>query len=243
MFQVNERIRISRFLAMCGISSRRNCEELVLAGKIKINGKVIKDLFYKVGAQDTVEYESQKIYLEKKTVIALNKPPGYLSTVRDDFQRKTVLDLIGRREHPDRLYPVGRLDYNSRGLIILTNDGDLSYMLTHPKFGIPKVYRVRVKGIISPADISNILSGVKIEGKDLIASKVNLLKKNRDNCLIEIMINEGRKRIIRKVLANLGYQVIDLQRTAIGKFEVKDIREGTYRIMMPEDIEKLQQSY
>ncbi len=242
MFQVNEKIRISRFLAMCGISSRRNCEELVLASKIKVNGKVIKDLFYKVGAQDTVEYEHQKISLEKKTVIALNKPPGYLSTAKDDFQRKTVLDLVGN-EHSNRLYPVGRLDYDSRGLIILTNDGNLSYMLTHPKFGIPKVYRVRLKGNIKPADIRNILEGVEIEGKDLIASKVRLLENNRDNCLIEIKINEGRKRIIRKALAILGYKVIDLQRTAIGNFEVKDIREGTYRILLPEDIEKLQQSY
>jgi len=178
------------------------------------------------------------LILEEKIVIALNKPTGYLSTVSDKFNRKTVLDLIHYKNF--RLYPVGRLDINSRGLIILTNDGELAYKLAHPKFGVPKVYDVLINKRINFKDLEIILNGIKIEGRELYPLSVELLN---DSSLIRIKIAEGRKRIIRKVFKTLGYKVIDLKRVQIGNFKLDDCKpklsEGSFKILSDLEIKKL----
>lgn len=256
-------LRIAKFLAKCGISSRRKCEQIILQGRAKINGEIIKDLSKKVFLGDKVEIDGKPLILEEKIVIALNKPTGYLSTVSDKFNRKTVLDLIHYKNF--RLYPVGRLDVNSRGLIILTNDGELAYKLTHPKFGIPKVYDVLINKRINFKDLEIILNGIKIEGRELYPLSVDLLKiklKNtshdsnnltndynrykkflNDSSLIRIKIAEGRKRIIRKVFKTLGYKVIDLKRVQIGNFKLDDCKpelsEGSSKILSNLEIKKL----
>jgi len=235
----NKEIRISRYLAMSGVSSRRKSEEIVLAGKIKVNGKTVKDLSFKINPEDIVEYDGKKISYENKVVIALNKPPGYLSTVKDNFKRKTVLDLLDEKIKQLRLYPAGRLDYNSRGLIILTNDGNLAYKLTHPGFSIPKTYQVKIRGHLSGDDIIKIKKGIEVEGRDLIAESIKIVKNGKDYCIIEIKIKEGRKRIIRKALLKIGHAVIDLQRVSIGKFNIGKIKEGSYILLSQENITKL----
>lgn len=232
-------IRISRYLAMSGIASRRKSEEIVLVGKIKVNGKTVKDLSFKINPEDTVEYDGKKISYENTVVIALNKPPGYLSTVKDSFKRKTVLDLLDEKIKQLRLYPAGRLDYNSRGLIILTNDGNLAYKLTHPGFSIPKTYQVKIRGHLSGDDIIKIKKGIEVEGRDLIAESIKIVKNGEDYCIIEIKIKEGRKRIIRKALLKIGHAVIDLQRVSIGKFNIGKIKEGSYILLSQENITKL----
>jgi 23S rRNA pseudouridine2605 synthase len=235
----NNEIRISRYLAMSGVASRRKSEEIVLAGKINVNGKTVKDLSFKINPEDIVEYDGKKISYENKVVIALNKPPGYLSTVKDNFKRKTVLDLLDEKIKTLRLYPAGRLDYNSRGLIILTNDGDLSYVLTHPGFNIPKTYQVKIRGWLSDDDIINIKKGIEVEGRDLVAESIKIVKNVKDSCTIEIKIREGRKRIIRKALLKIGHAVIDLQRISIGKFNIGKIKEGSYVLLSQKDIAQL----
>jgi pseudouridine synthase len=150
-----------------------------------------------------------------------------------------VLDLLDEKIKTLRLYPAGRLDYNSRGLIILTNDGDLSYVLTHPGFNIPKTYQVKIRGWLSDDDIINIKKGIEVEGRDLVAESIKIVKNVKDSCTIEIKIREGRKRIIRKALLKIGHAVIDLQRISIGKFNIGKIKEGSYVLLSQKDIAQL----
>ena len=150
-----------------------------------------------------------------------------------------MLDLLDEKIKTLRLYPAGRLDYNSRGLIILTNDGDLSYVLTHPGFNIPKTYQVKIRGWLSDDDIINIKKGIEVEGRDLVAESIKIVKNVKDSCTIEIKIREGRKRIIRKALLKIGHAVIDLQRISIGKFNIGKIKEGSYVLLSQKDIAQL----
>jgi 23S rRNA pseudouridine2605 synthase len=226
------KIRLARYMALCGVASRRSSEALILKGSVKVNQEVAADPSYKVGSEDVVELENQRITPEIKIAIALNKPAGYLSTARDDFKRKTVLDLLMLEDfRKARLYPVGRLDYDSRGLIILTNDGDLAYRITHPKFMVPKLYEVKIDREITPSDINRIKEGMVIEEKELSVLDLIAKKLHGAGSMVTIKIAEGRKRIIRKVFQNLGYNVLDLKRTQIGGFALGDIKEGEYIIL------------
>jgi 23S rRNA pseudouridine2605 synthase len=239
-----EKIRISRFLAESGIASRRKSEELVLSGKVSVNGTAVTDLSFRISEGDRVEYEGKPVTGKPVKVIALNKPPGYLSTVKDDFNRKTVMDLVGR-EHGERLYPVGRLDYESRGLIILTNDGSLAYRITHPKFKVPKRYEVRLERPLPQTHIQKLREGIIIEGKRFQPIELNVREKLQGNTSLgrssffEITIGEGRKRIIRKAFKKLGYEVADLKRTGIGSFNLEGIREGKFRVLKEDEIKSL----
>ncbi len=169
------KIRLARFMALCGVASRRSSEALILKGAVKVNQSVVTDLSFKVGSEDVVELENRRIIPENKITIALNKPAGYLSTARDEFNRKTVLDLlILESACKARLYPVGRLDCDSRGLIILTNDGELAYRITHPKFMVPKVYEIKTDREITSYDINRIKEGIIIEERELSVIDLNV---------------------------------------------------------------------
>lgn len=254
----NDGLRIASYLARCGVSSRRKCERIILENRVEMNGKPVRDLSIKVYPGDNVKLDGKNLVPEDKTVIALNKPEGYLSTVSDKFLRKTVMDLIPYKN--SRLYPAGRLDVNSRGLIIMTNDGDLAYRITHPKFGIPKVYDVLINKKINAKDIRFILDGVKIEGSKLYPKNVEIIKTGAGNefydfrkydkykssaefSLVRIKIAEGRKRIIRKVFKAIGYKVIDLKRIQIGDFKLNDYKaeltEGKFKVLNKAETEKL----
>jgi 23S rRNA pseudouridine2605 synthase len=230
-------IRIAKFLANCGVASRRKAEELILSGKIRVNGKPVSDLFYKIEPWDKVEYNGKLIEPETKIVLALNKPEGFVSTVNDEFNRKKVVDLAG--DLKQKLFPVGRLDSNSKGLIFLTNDGDFAYKVTHPKFRVPKTYIVEVDKIINVEDISKIKNGINIEGRELVPVSIKILETNKGHSVIEIKIIEGRKRILRKTFLKLGYNVIGLKRIQIGEFKLGDLKEGSYRILDDKDIENV----
>jgi len=231
---VEKKFRIAKFLAACGLASRRKCEELVREGKIKVNKKTISDLSCKVSNIDTVEYNGRIMKQKENIVIALNKPPGYISTVKDDFKRKTVLDLIKEKEW--RLFPVGRLDANSRGLILLTNDGEFAHRVLHPKFQIPKIYEVTIQGKVNSKVINKLCSGIEIEEKIFTPSIVKILKLEPNHTVLEIEIMEGRKRILRKAFKELGYIVLDLKRIQIGSYKLGDLKEGSYKILDKKEI-------
>ncbi len=234
-----DKIRIARFLAECGISSRRKCEALVLEGQIKVNGAVIRELYFKVDPEsDIVEYEGKQLNIEGKVIIALNKPPEYLCTVKDNFNRQTVLSLLKDFKNRSRIYPVGRLDYNSRGLLIMTNDGDFAYNILHPKFNIPKTYEVILNLKLKGDDIEKIKKGVFIDNARFDVSNIKLPAELNNN-KVTITIHEGRKRIIRRVFKSLGYEVLDLKRTRIGNYCIGDIKEGAFKILNQADINKI----
>ncbi len=228
------KIRISKFLAKCGIDSRRKCENLVKSGKIKVNGNIVRDLAFQISEGDEVKHEGEIVSLEKRIVLALNKPPGYLSTVKDDFNRKTVLDLLDNKDK--RLYPVGRLDYNSRGLIIITNDGKLAYRITHPKFEIPKTYAVILNKNISQKNLDDINSGIKVGKRIVNVKSLKVYRSEKNVTIIEIKIIEGRKRIIRRLFKKLGYKVIDLKRIKIGNLGLGNLEQGKTRLLGDSDI-------
>lgn len=231
------KIRLARFLADCGIRSRRKCEDLITSGKIQVNGIIVKDLTYNVSESDDIKFKGKIVRRQHRIVLALNKPAGFLSTVSDDFMRKTVLHLISNIGQ--RLYPAGRLDKESRGLIILTNDGDLVHRITHPKFNIPKTYEVKINKNISDLDIKKIKKGVMIEGKVFKADMIEIIGKRKNSDFLRIKIHEGRKRIIRKTFWKIGYRVKDLKRVKIGNFLLGNLPEGKYRNINSNDIKRL----
>ena len=198
-----ELIRLQKFVANCGVCSRRKAEDEILNGNVKVNGKVIKELGTKIDLEkDKVEYRGKIIKIPEKNVyILLNKPIGYVTTVKDQFNRPTVIDLI--KNIQVNLLPVGRLDMYTSGALILTNDGDFIYEITHPKHEIEKTYQVTVKGIITKEDVENLTRGVKIEDYTSGRAKVRILKidEEKDKSRIEITIHEGKNREVRKMCA------------------------------------------
>ncbi len=210
---------------------------MIKGGRISVNGSIITDLALSVGAGDEVRLDNKTTEPQKKIVLALNKPVGFLSTTKDDFMRKTVLHLIGNTGK--RLYPAGRLDKGSRGLIILTNDGDLVYRITHPSFNISKTYEVSLERTIQDRDVNKIKMGVLIDKRVFLPEFLKKTQKSQDGFPIVIKIHEGRKRIIRRVFKKMGYNVTDLKRIRIGDYSLADIPEGEYRKVDENGIRKL----
>jgi 23S rRNA pseudouridine2605 synthase len=229
--------RLSRFLADCGVSSRRKCGDLIKEGRVSVNNTITKDLSFRVGEHDTVKLDGNEIKLDDKLVLALNKPAGFLSTAKDDFNRRTVIHLTGVTGK--RLYPAGRLDQDSRGLLILTNDGDLAYRITHPRYNIPKTYEIWLEKPLSVKDYKVMESGVLIDKKVFRPDKIALNPKSADGFPIIIKIHEGRKRIIRRAFKKIGYNVKDLKRIMIGDYRLKNISEGKYKVLNEKEIKKL----
>ena len=224
--------RLQKFLASCGVASRRKCEELITDGKIKVNGKVTTELGTKIIPEsDKVEYNGQVIKQNEKHVyILLNKPIGYVTTNHDQFNRDTVLDLVKVKE---RIVPVGRLDMYTSGALILSNDGDFIYKVTHPKHEIEKTYTVTIKGIITNEEVQSLRNGVKIENYITRPAKVKILKTDNEKkqSRLEITIHEGKNRQIRKMCEAVGRKVLALHRTKIGNIGVKDLKIGTWRYL------------
>lgn len=236
-----EEIRLQKFLAECGIASRRKCEELITEGKIKVNGK-IAELGTKVNPNtDKIEYNGNIVKLEKKqnTYILLNKPIGVVTTANDQFNRQTVLDLVKVNK---RVIPVGRLDMYTSGALILTDDGDFIYKVTHPKHEITKTYTVTLIGIVSNEDIQKLQIGVEIEGGYVTKpAKARILKTDKEKNIsrIEIIIHEGKNRQVRKMCEAIGRKVIALHRSKIGNLAVKDLKLGTWRYMTNEEVKQI----
>lgn len=220
-----EEIRLQKYMADCGVASRRKCEEIILQGKVKVNGVKVTELGTKVTEEDEVSVNGKVIKkVFKKVYIAMNKPVGYITSVSDEFDRPTVMNLVEDEIHT-RVYPVGRLDFDTEGLLIMTNDGDLTYKLTHPKHTIYKTYVATLNEVPHPKDIERLKKGVVIDGKKTQQPKVNWLKDN----VVEISISEGRNRQVRKMFEAIGYEVVTLQRVAIGNLTLGNIPLGRWR--------------
>lgn len=231
-----EQMRLQKYLAQMGIASRRKAEELISEGVIKVNGNTVTEMGYKVTDQDIIEVNGKIIAgKEKKVYVLLNKPVGYISTAKDQFGRPSVVELISGIK--ERLYPVGRLDYDTSGLIILTNDGEFTYKMTHPKHEIKKVYLAMVQGIPSQEELKAFKNGLKIE--DYITSKasIKIIENEGDKSWVEIAIHEGKNRQVRKMCEAIGHPVIKLKRTAIGPLTLGDLSEGRWRILSKKEIE------
>ena len=233
-------IRLQKYIAEAGIASRRKAEELILQGKVQINGKVVTELGIKVNPdKDEVICNGNKIgKQEKKVYILLNKPIGYVTTTRDQFQRDTVLDLVKVKE---RILPVGRLDMYTSGALILTNDGEFIYRVTHPKYEIEKTYQVTVKGIVTEDEIEQLKQGVRIENYISGKAKVKILKtdKEKDISRIEITIHEGKNREVRKMCQAIGRKVLALHRSKIESIDVKKLKLGEWRYLADKEVSKL----
>ena len=235
-----EEIRLQKYLAECGIGSRRKSEEYILQGKVKVNGKIITELGTKINPiKDKIEFEDKKIKKEEKHVyILLNKPIGYVTTVDDQFNRDTVLDLVKVKE---RVVPVGRLDMYTSGALILTNDGDFVYRVTHPKHEITKTYTVTIKGIIQNEEVEHLRQGVKIDEYVTKPAKVQILKTDTENNVsrIEIKIHEGKNRQVRKMCEAIGKKVLALHRSKIGNIGVKNLKIGTWRYLNQSEVKDI----
>lgn len=230
--------RLQKVMAHAGVASRRKSEEIIAQGRVKVNGIKITEMGFKVDPQtDVIEVDGEIISKEKRIYMMLNKPEGYVTTVDDPRGRKTVLDLIAAV--PQRIYPVGRLDYDTTGLLLLTNDGDLTYILTHPSHMIDKTYRAEVKGNLSREDFNNLERGVDIEGGKTAPASTKLILQKKGITSFFITIHEGRNRQVRRMCKALGYSVINLHRTAFGSLRLKDLRQGAYRFLKKDEIKEL----
>lgn len=236
--------RLQKYLAEAGIASRRKCEEYILEGKVKVNGEVVTTLGTKINPQkDKIEYNGKQITKtnEEHTYILLNKPIDYVTTVKDQFNRPTVLDLI---KTDKRLVPVGRLDMYTSGALILTDDGDFIYKVTHPKHEITKTYTVTLKGIITNDEVSKIAEGVDIGDFITSKAKVKILKidEEQNKSRLEITIHEGKNRQVRRMCEAIGKKVLALHRSKIGNIGVKDLKIGAWRYLKQKEVDELLKS-
>ena len=234
-------MRINKYIALCGVASRRKAEELILAGRVTVNDEVMTELSYKVDEEnDIVKVDDKLIKEENKLVyILLNKPEGYITTVKDQFDRPSVLDLVS--DIKERVYPIGRLDYETSGLLLLTNDGDLTYKLTHPKHEVDKTYVARVKGKLTKEEIERFKTGLKIEDYTTAPAKLKVIKydEQKDSSLLEIKIHEGKNRQVRKMCKAINHPVLRLRRSAMGKIKIGDCEIGKYRYSKEDEIKYL----
>ncbi|MDU5111566.1 MAG: pseudouridine synthase [Clostridium sp.] len=231
--------RLQKYMARCGVASRRKCEEIILSGEVKINDNIVSELGVKINPEkDTVTYKGNIIKPEeKKLYIMLNKPEGYITSVKDEKGRKTILDLVKVEE---RIYPIGRLDYDSSGLILLTNDGDIYNKIIHPRVNIGKKYIATCRGEFSKEEIRRFESGVDIGGYITAEAKMTLLdiekKKNSVNSVVEIIIHEGKNRQIRRMCEALGHEVLSLKRVEVGNIKLGYLKKGQWRDLTEEEL-------
>jgi len=233
--------RLQKYIARCGVSSRRKAEELIINGNVKVNGIVVTELGTKVDTdKDRVAVDNNTISENNKIIyIKLYKPEGYVTTAKDQFGRKTVLDLI---EIEERIYPIGRLDYNTSGLLLLTNDGDLANKLMHPKYHIYKTYVADVDGRISDESINKLISGVNIEDYKTAPAKVKLIRYSGDKSTVQISIYEGKNRQVRKMLDAVGHNVFMLKRISLGEIGLDNLKPGSWTYLKEDEIKFLKRN-
>lgn len=234
--------RLQKYLAHAGIGSRRSCEELIVQGKVKVNGQVITALGTKIDPhKDVVQINGKTVQKkERKVYIVLNKPTGYVTTSKDPQGRPTVLDLI--KEKDTRIYPVGRLDFETEGLLLLTNDGELAYRLTHPKYKVKKVYHVLVKGVPEEKSLQILRKGVLLDDGMTQPAEVKVLKRGNNTALLELTIHEGKNRQVRRMCEAIKHPVIKLKRIKVGFLTLGSLPKGKYRELSVQEIRQLKKS-
>jgi pseudouridine synthase len=231
-------VRLQKFLAEAGVASRRASEEIIQAGRVQVNGAVVRLLGTKVDADhDEVTVDGKPVRPRRKIYVALNKPPGCVCSRKDELNRPTVYELL--RKEWTNLYSVGRLDYATEGLLFLTNDGEFSLRLTHPRYGVRKKYLVTVEGRIEPAVLGRFIHGVAHEGEKLKAEKARLISSSRSHSVVELELAEGKNREVRRLFESQGLTVTRLQRTQIGKIKLGELRPGKWRTLTEPEIKSL----
>jgi len=230
--------RLQKFMARCGVASRRKCEEIITGGRVKVNNIVVTELGHKIDPEEDIVYVDNKIINieENKVYIALNKPEGVVSTVKDEKERETILDLVKVKE---RIYPIGRLDYDTCGLIILTNDGDIYNKVIHPRQEINKIYLAILEGCPSQEEIDRFCNGVDIDGYITAQADFEITKRIGFNCRAKITIHEGKNRQIRKMCDVIGHSVIALKRISVGDITLGNMEKGSWRNLTEEEIRYL----
>jgi 23S rRNA pseudouridine2605 synthase len=231
------RERLQKFMAAAGLGSRRRCESIIEAGRVKVNDQVAS-LGDRVDPErDLVTVDDIPLDLDiEKSYFLLNKPSGYITTVKDYRKRPTVMDLI---HEEGRLFPVGRLDKDTRGLLLITNDGYLAQRLTHPSHGVEKTYTIEAEGYLTQQGLARLRKGVKLDEGTTAPAKVKVLAKKGDRCILEMTIHEGKKRQVRRMSAAVGLKVTELIRTRLGSLDLKGLEEGGYRSLTPEEVRDL----
>lgn len=233
--------RLQKVIANSGYTSRRKAEELIAAGKVSVNGEIVKELGVKVSETDAIMVEGKPLAKsDKKVYFLLNKPSGYICSLKDEKGRKVVTDLI---DTSIRIYPVGRLDYDTTGLLILTNDGDFANLLSHPSNNVEKTYRATIDGILTVEEIYALKDGVDIDGVKVIPTRVKVKKKNvnKNTQIVELSIVEGRNHIVKRVFEKIGHPVLKLKRERYAFLDVEDLRIGEYRDLTVKEVKKLKE--
>lgn len=240
---MTELVRINRYLAMAGLGARRKCEELIRSGIVFVNGERIENFNLKIDPHtDLVTIDGKEVrWNQTRRVLVLNKPAGVLSTASDSFSRKTVIHLVRDKGYTERLFPVGRLDLDTSGMLIITNDGDLAYRLTHPRFKIEKTYRVTVEGIVSEETVRNLESGIRHGEFSTLPCKVTIVNKEKNRSKLEVILKEGRKRQIKRMFSHFGHKVLKLHRSAIGDLEFGNLETGDIRLLTEEEENRLRE--
>ncbi|MBB6283291.1 pseudouridine synthase [Geobacillus subterraneus] len=231
--------RLQKVIARAGIASRRKAEEMILQGRVKVNGRVVTELGVKVGPGDDVEVDGIPVEREEPAYYLLYKPRGVISSVKDEKGRKVVTDFF--KDLHQRIYPVGRLDYDTSGLLLLTNDGDFAHLLMHPRYEIEKVYVAKVKGIPTREQLKQLEKGVLLEDGMTAPAKVKLLSADRkkQTAIVEIRIHEGRNRQVRRMFEAIGCEVLKLKRERYAFLDLKGLRPGEYRELSPHEVKLL----
>lgn len=233
-------MRLNKYLARCGIASRRKCDDLIAAGFVKVNGQTIREMGVVIDeTKDEVRFKGKKVFLRDDFVyVLLNKPRGVVTTAQDQFRRRTVMDLL---TVPERIYPIGRLDYETTGVLLLTNDGELSNRLLHPNYKAEKVYRALLDRVIRPIDLHKLRRGVELDGRMTQPCEITELRVVDNGSFLEIKLREGRNRQIRRMFELFGYEVLQLERISFAGVTTGDLQPGEWRYLTKEEIARLKQ--
>ncbi len=229
--------RLQKYLSGVGVASRRAAEELIKAGRVSVNGKVVTEMGTKIdGERDVVRLDGRRLKAAPPLTVMLHKPYGYVTTTLDPQGRRTVLDLVG--EKYGRLYPVGRLDYDATGLLLLTNEGELAQRLTHPSYQVPRTYRVTVTGEVAAETLKRLAGGLELDGR-VVAVAVQVRKREPDKTVLELTVREGRYHLIKRLMEQVGHPALKLKRIALGPLRLGRLARGTYRRLTQEEMADL----
>jgi 23S rRNA pseudouridine2605 synthase len=230
--------RLQKFLARAGVASRRQAETLITAGKVRVNGQVVTELGVKIDPErDNVQVEGKRVRPATLVTLVVNKPSGYVSTTRDPQGRRVITDLVGKTY--GRLYPVGRLDYDATGLMILTNDGEMAEHLMHPRYQVPRTYRVTVAGQVPREAAERLAAGLELDGR-AVPTGVVLVKQETDKTVLELTVWEGRYHLVKRLMEKVGYPVLRLKRIAFGPLRLEGLARGGYRPLTKQELAQLQ---
>jgi len=231
-------MRLHKFLSICGVASRRSAEKLVAAGRVTVNGHVVSNVRRGIDPEtDEIRLDGNRVQPETKVYIMLNKPTGYLTTMKDPHGRKTISELV--RDVPQRVVPVGRLDKDTKGLLLMTNDGEVTYCLTHPKFELKKTYHAIVEGTVTEEELDELRSGIELSDGAASPAEARVIARQGNATELEIIIPEGRKRQVRRMCSAIHHEVIELTRVAMAGIMLKDVAEGSWRYLSPAEVSHL----